>query len=47
VEHERVEIDRYGWDVLTNTFRVIVTEKFIRTGNVWSPSSEGMLAAGI
>jgi 3',5'-cyclic AMP phosphodiesterase CpdA len=47
VEHERVEIDRYGWDVLTNTFRVIVTEKFLRTGNVWAPSSEGLLAAGI
>jgi 3',5'-cyclic AMP phosphodiesterase CpdA len=47
VEHERVEVDRYGWDMLTNTFRVIVTEKFIRSGNVWSPASEGMLAAGI
>jgi 3',5'-cyclic AMP phosphodiesterase CpdA len=47
VEHERVEVDRYGWDMLTNTFRVIVTEKFIRSGNVWAPASEGMLAAGI
>ncbi|QNA88548.1 metallophosphoesterase [Massilia sp. Dwa41.01b] len=47
VEHERVEVDRYGWDMLTNTFRVIVTEKFLRSGNVWSPASEGMLAAGI
>ena len=47
VEHERVEVDRYGWDILTNTFRVIVTEKFIRSGNVWAPASEGMLAAGI
>ena len=47
VEHERVEVDRYGWDMLTNTFRVIVTEKFLRSGNVWAPASEGMLAAGI
>lgn len=47
VEHERVEIDRYGWDALTNTFRVVVTEKFLRTGNVWAPAAEGMLAAGI
>jgi 3',5'-cyclic AMP phosphodiesterase CpdA len=47
VEHERVEVDRYGWDVLTNTFRVIVTEKFLRSGNVWAPASEGMLAAGL
>jgi 3',5'-cyclic AMP phosphodiesterase CpdA len=47
VEHERVEVDRYGWDVLTNTFRVILTEKFLRSGNVWAPASEGMLAAGL
>jgi len=47
VEHERVEIDRYGWDALTNTFRVILTEKFLRSGNVWAPAAEGMLAAGI
>jgi 3',5'-cyclic AMP phosphodiesterase CpdA len=47
VEHERVEVDRYGWDVLTNTFRVIVTEKFLRSGNVWAPASEGLLAAGL
>jgi 3',5'-cyclic AMP phosphodiesterase CpdA len=47
VEPERVEVDRYGWDVLTNTFRVVVTEKFLRSGNVWAPASEGMLAAGI
>ncbi len=47
VEHERVEIDRYGWDSLTNTFRVVVTEKFLRSGNVWAPASEGMMAAGI
>lgn len=47
VEHERVEIDRYGWDALTNSFRVILTEKFLRTGNVWAPAAEGMLAAGL
>jgi 3',5'-cyclic AMP phosphodiesterase CpdA len=47
VEHERVEIDRYGWDALTNTFRVVVTEKFLRSGNVWAPAAEGMLAAGL
>ncbi len=47
VEHERVEIDRYGWDALTNTFRVVATEKFLRSGNVWAPASEGMLAAGL
>ena len=47
VEHERVEIDRYGWDALTNTFRVILTEKFLRGGNVWAPAAEGMMAAGL
>jgi 3',5'-cyclic AMP phosphodiesterase CpdA len=47
VEHERVEIDRYGWDALANTFRIVVTEKFVRSGNVWAPASEGMLAAGL
>jgi 3',5'-cyclic AMP phosphodiesterase CpdA len=47
VEHERVEIDRYGWDVLTNTFRVVATEKFLRSGNVWAEAAEGMLAAGL
>jgi len=47
VEHERVEIDRYGWDALTNTFRIVVTEKFLRSGNVWAPAAEGMLAAGL
>ncbi|MGJ9418790.1 metallophosphoesterase family protein [Massilia sp. CMS3.1] len=47
VEHERLEVDRYGWDSLSNTFRVILTEKFLRRGNIWSPAAEGMLAAGI
>jgi 3',5'-cyclic AMP phosphodiesterase CpdA len=47
VEHERVEIDRYGWDALTSAFRVVATEKFMRSGNVWAPASEGMLAAGL
>ena len=40
-------LDRDGWDALTNTFRVVVTEKFLRTGNVWAPASEGMMAAGL
>jgi 3',5'-cyclic AMP phosphodiesterase CpdA len=47
VEHERVEIDRYGWDALTKTFRVVATEKFLRSGNVWAEAAEGMLAAGL
>lgn len=47
VEHERVEVDRYGWDVLEGVYRIVVTEKFVRSGNVWAPASEGMLAAGL
>jgi 3',5'-cyclic AMP phosphodiesterase CpdA len=47
VEHERLEVDRYGWDALTSSFRVILTEKFLRRGNIWSPAAEGMLAAGL
>jgi hypothetical protein len=47
VEHERVEIDRYGWDALTSHFRIVATEKFVRSGNVWAPAVEGMLAAGL
>ncbi|XYJ09195.1 metallophosphoesterase family protein [Telluria sp. B2] len=47
VEHERVEVDRYGWDVLEGVYRIVVTEKFVRSGNVWAPANEGMLAAGL
>lgn len=47
IEHERVEVDRYGWDVLGNAYRIVVTEKFVRSGAVWAPASEGMLAAGL
>jgi len=47
VEHERVEVDRYGWDVLDGVYRIVVTEKFVRSGSVWAPAAEGMLAAGL
>jgi 3',5'-cyclic AMP phosphodiesterase CpdA len=47
IEHERVEVDRYGWDVIHKQFSLMGTEKFFRTGNVWTPHNEGMLAAGI
>jgi 3',5'-cyclic AMP phosphodiesterase CpdA len=38
---ERIEVDRYGWDACTTSSAVIVTEKFMRSGNVWAPVSEG------
>ncbi len=47
VEHERVEVDRYGWDVLDGVYRIVVTEKFVRSDSVWAPAAEGMLAAGL
>jgi 3',5'-cyclic AMP phosphodiesterase CpdA len=47
VEHERVEVDRYGWDVVGNTFRLVNTDKFYRSGKVWTPHNEGLYAAGI
>jgi len=43
----RVEIDRYGWDVVHGQFSVVATEKFVRAGSVWAPHVDGMLAAGI
>jgi len=47
VEPERVEVDRYGWDVIGRAFRLTRTESFIRSGNVWAEHTEGLYAAGI
>jgi len=47
VEPLRVEIDRYGWDVVHGQFSLVSTEKFIRAGNIWSPHDDGMMAAGL
>jgi 3',5'-cyclic AMP phosphodiesterase CpdA len=47
VEHARVEVDRYGWDVLGKAFSLMTTEKFLRSGNVWAAHNDGLLAAGI
>jgi 3',5'-cyclic AMP phosphodiesterase CpdA len=47
VEHARVEVDRYGWDVLGQTFSLVMTETFLRSGDVWAAHDEGMLAAGL
>jgi 3',5'-cyclic AMP phosphodiesterase CpdA len=47
VEKERVEVDRYGWDVIGSAFRLVSSEKFYRSGQVWTPLNEGLLAAGI
>lgn len=47
VESERVEVQRYGWDVITSTFSPMNIEKFFRSGNVWAAHTDGLFAAGI
>ncbi|GAB3469083.1 metallophosphoesterase [Massilia terrae] len=42
-----VEVDRYGWDVLGQRFQLMSTDKFMRSGNVWTEHIDGMYAAGI
>jgi 3',5'-cyclic AMP phosphodiesterase CpdA len=47
VEAGKVEVDRYGWDVLGKQFSLMKTEKFMRSGEVWAAHTDGMFAAGI
>lgn len=47
VESERIEVDRFGWDIIGKQFGLMQTEMFIRKANVWSAHSEGLMAAGI
>jgi 3',5'-cyclic AMP phosphodiesterase CpdA len=47
IEPLRIEVDRYGWDSVHDRFQLLVTEKFMRSGNVWSEVPDGMMAAGI
>lgn len=47
VDSVRVEVDRYGWDVVSQSFSLMNTEAFLRSGDVWAAHSDGLLAAGI
>ncbi|MDB5906213.1 MAG: metallophosphatase [Massilia sp.] len=47
VEPARIDVDRYGWDVLSKSFSLIATEKFLRSGGVWTEHNDGLMAAGI
>jgi 3',5'-cyclic AMP phosphodiesterase CpdA len=47
IEPERIEVDRYGWDVVHQAFQLLATEKFIRSGNIWAEHNDGLMAAGI
>jgi 3',5'-cyclic AMP phosphodiesterase CpdA len=43
----RVEVDRYGWDIVGQAFSLMNSDKFLRSGNVWTPHNDGLLAAGL
>jgi 3',5'-cyclic AMP phosphodiesterase CpdA len=47
VEPNRIEVDRHGWDTVHCKFQLLHTEKFLRSGNVWTEVADGMMAAGI
>ncbi len=47
VEHDRVEVDRYGWDEVGKVFSLMKTEPFLRSGNVWAAHMTGLMATGI
>lgn len=47
VEHDRIEVDRYGWDEVGKGFSLMKTEPFLRSGNVWAAHTEGMMATGL
>jgi 3',5'-cyclic AMP phosphodiesterase CpdA len=47
VESQKVEIDRYGWDAVHGHFELVDTDKFLRSGNVWTAHNDGLMAAGL
>ena len=47
VEHERVEVERFGWDEVGKQFASVSTEIFIRRGSMWHPHIDGLMAVGI
>lgn len=47
IEPQKVEVDRYGWDVIGNQFALMSTDKFLRSGSVWAVHNDGLMAAGI
>ena len=47
IQPQRIEVDRYGWDTITRQFAKMYTEVFLRSANVWTAHTEGMLAAGL
>lgn len=47
IEPERIEVDRYGWDIIGKSFTLMTTEPFLRSAQVWAAHAEGLYAAGI
>jgi 3',5'-cyclic AMP phosphodiesterase CpdA len=47
VESDRIEVDRYGWDMLSAQFSLLKTDAFFRSGKVWAAHTDGMYAAGL
>ena len=47
IDAEKVEVDRYGWDLVGQDYSLVSTEKFFRSGNVWAEHNDGLMAAGI
>ncbi|MFP5394174.1 MAG: metallophosphoesterase family protein [Gammaproteobacteria bacterium] len=47
VGRDRIEVDRYGWDDVGREYSLVRTDAFIRSGDVWTAHTEGLLAAGI
>lgn len=47
IDADKVEVDRYGWDLVGKDYSLISTEKFFRSGNVWAVHNDGLMAAGI
>ncbi|WP_332877613.1 metallophosphoesterase family protein [Massilia sp. S19_KUP03_FR1] len=47
IDADKVEVDRYGWDVIGKAYSLVSTEKFLRCGNIWAAHNDGLMAAGI
>jgi hypothetical protein len=47
IDTDKVEVDRYGWDVIGKAYSLVSTEKFLRCGNIWAAHNDGLMAAGI
>jgi 3',5'-cyclic AMP phosphodiesterase CpdA len=47
IEPQKIEVDRYGWDAVHKQFQILATEKFMRSGNIWTEVNDSLYAAGI